>query len=36
MKADEVVGRFGEPIWERFGVNRGGRVWTLVESEAYC
>ena len=25
-----------EPSWEPFGVDRGGRVWTLVEVEAYC
>jgi hypothetical protein len=25
-----------EPSWEPFGVDRGGRAWTLVESEAYC
>jgi hypothetical protein len=25
-----------EPSWEPFGADRGGRVWTLVESEAYC
>jgi hypothetical protein len=36
MKADEVADRFGGPSWEPFGVDRGGRVWTLVESEGHC
>ena len=25
-----------EPSWEPFGVDRGGRVWTVVEMEARC
>ena len=30
-----LVSALWEPSWEPFGVDRGGRVWTLVETKAY-
>jgi len=37
ISAETSLQRSGwEPSWEPFGVDRGGHVWTLVESEANC